>query len=34
MIIVLRPNASPESAQTILSRISEAGLTPLHMPGS
>jgi 3-deoxy-7-phosphoheptulonate synthase len=34
MIIVLRPNASPESAQTILKRISDAGLQPLHMPGS
>ena len=34
MIIVLRPEASPESAQAILARISEAGLTPLHMPGS
>ena len=34
MIIVLRPEASPDSASRILSRISEAGLTPLHMPGS
>ncbi|HEX8668595.1 MAG TPA: 3-deoxy-7-phosphoheptulonate synthase [Allosphingosinicella sp.] len=34
MIIVLRPNASPEAAQNILKRISEAGLQPLHMPGS
>ena len=34
MIIVLRPNAPPETAQQILDRIAEAGLTPLHMPGS
>jgi 3-deoxy-7-phosphoheptulonate synthase len=34
MIIVLKRDASPEAAQTILTRISEAGLQPLHMPGS
>jgi 3-deoxy-7-phosphoheptulonate synthase len=34
MIIVLRRDASPDAAQAILARISEAGLTPLHMPGS
>lgn len=34
MIIVLRPGAPPETAQQILDRIAEAGLTPLHMPGS
>ena len=34
MIIVLRPNAPPDTAEQILARITEAGLTPLHMPGS
>jgi 3-deoxy-7-phosphoheptulonate synthase len=34
LIIVLRPDAPPDSASEILGRISEAGLTPLHMPGS
>ena len=34
MIIVLKPGASPSAAESILSRISEAGLKPLHMPGS
>jgi 3-deoxy-7-phosphoheptulonate synthase len=34
MIIVLKRDASPQAAQSILSRISEAGLKPLHMPGS
>lgn len=34
MIIVLRPDASPEAAQAILARIEEAGLKPLHMPGA
>jgi 3-deoxy-7-phosphoheptulonate synthase len=34
MIIVLKPAAPPETADEILARISGAGLTPLHMPGS
>jgi 3-deoxy-7-phosphoheptulonate synthase len=34
MIIVLRREAPPEAAAQLLDRISEAGLTPLHMPGS
>jgi 3-deoxy-7-phosphoheptulonate synthase len=34
MIIVLRPEATADAADKILARISEAGLTPLHMPGS
>ena len=34
MIIVLRPEASAEHAESILARISAAGLKPLHMPGS
>ncbi|QPQ54339.1 3-deoxy-7-phosphoheptulonate synthase [Allosphingosinicella flava] len=34
MIIVLKPGASPEAAQNILARIADAGLKPLHMPGS
>jgi 3-deoxy-7-phosphoheptulonate synthase len=34
MIIVLKPTAPAEAAQEILDRISGAGLTPLHMPGS
>jgi 3-deoxy-7-phosphoheptulonate synthase len=34
MIIVLKPSTPPESAQRILDRIGEAGLQPLHMPGS
>lgn len=34
MIIVLKPDASKQAAQDILDRISAAGLTPLHMPGS
>jgi 3-deoxy-7-phosphoheptulonate synthase len=34
MIIVLRPDAPPESAERLLQRISAAGLQPLHMPGS
>jgi 3-deoxy-7-phosphoheptulonate synthase len=34
MIIVLRPEASPESAERLLDRIAGAGLKPLHMPGS
>ncbi|CAA9522601.1 MAG: 2-keto-3-deoxy-D-arabino-heptulosonate-7-phosphate synthase I beta [uncultured Sphingomonadaceae bacterium] len=34
MIIVLKPDASPQSAERLLERISGAGLKPLHMPGS
>jgi 3-deoxy-7-phosphoheptulonate synthase len=34
MIIVLKPEATPEHAEQILARISDAGLKPLHMPGS
>lgn len=34
MIVVLKREASPESAQRLLARISDAGLQPLHMPGS
>jgi 3-deoxy-7-phosphoheptulonate synthase len=34
MIIVLKPEAPSASVEQLLSRISEAGLTPLHMPGS
>lgn len=34
MIIVLKPEAPPESADRILGRIGDAGLQPLHMPGS
>ena len=34
MIIVLHREAPPEAAARILGRISEAGLKPLHMPGS
>jgi 3-deoxy-7-phosphoheptulonate synthase len=34
MIIVLKPEATPEIAQELLDRISEKGLTPLHMPGA
>ena len=34
MIIVLKPQASPESAQRLLDKIKAAGLKPLHMPGS
>jgi 3-deoxy-7-phosphoheptulonate synthase len=34
MIIVLKPEASPEHAEQILARIADAGLKPLHMPGS
>ena len=33
MIIVLKPEASSDVAETILARISDAGLKPLHMPG-
>ncbi|TMJ16805.1 MAG: 3-deoxy-7-phosphoheptulonate synthase [Alphaproteobacteria bacterium] len=34
MIIVLKPEATAETAREILDRISEKGLKPLHMPGS
>jgi 3-deoxy-7-phosphoheptulonate synthase len=34
MIIVLKHEAPPESAQRILDRIGGAGLQPLHMPGT
>jgi 3-deoxy-7-phosphoheptulonate synthase len=34
LIIVLRPDAPTDAAEQILGRISGAGLTPLHMPGS
>jgi 3-deoxy-7-phosphoheptulonate synthase len=34
MIIVLKPEATPEIAQELLDRISEKGLKPLHMPGA
>jgi len=34
MIIVLRPEAPPEAAERLLTRIADAGLKPLHMPGA
>ena len=34
MIIVLKPDAPDGAAQDILARIADAGLKPLHMPGS
>src|SRR5688572_31155975 len=34
MIIVLRPETTPEQAQEILARIGALGLKPLHMPGT
>ena len=34
MIIVLKPEASPEIAQELLERISAKGLKPLHLPGA
>jgi 3-deoxy-7-phosphoheptulonate synthase len=34
MIIVLKPEATPEIAQELLDRIADKGLTPLHMPGA
>ena len=34
MIIVLKPEASPEIAQELLDRIAAKGLKPLHMPGA
>ena len=34
MIIVLKREATPETAQELLDRIAEKGLKPLHMPGT
>jgi 3-deoxy-7-phosphoheptulonate synthase len=34
MIIVLKPEADAQTAEAILARIRDAGLQPLHMPGS
>ena len=34
MIIVLKPDAPADSADRLLARIADAGLQPLHMPGS
>jgi 3-deoxy-7-phosphoheptulonate synthase len=34
MIIVLKPQATPADAEEILDRIAQAGLKPLHMPGT
>jgi 3-deoxy-7-phosphoheptulonate synthase len=34
MIVVLKPEATPGTAERLLERISKAGLKPLHMPGS
>ena len=34
MIIVLRPEATPEVTQDLLERIADKGLKPLHMPGA
>ena len=34
MIIVLRPEATAETAQALLDRIADKGLKPLHMPGT
>jgi 3-deoxy-7-phosphoheptulonate synthase len=34
MIIVLRPNAPADAAERLLAKIADAGLTPLHMPGT
>src|SRR4051794_41410559 len=33
MIIVLKPEASPETARELIEKIEAKGLTPLHMPG-
>jgi 3-deoxy-7-phosphoheptulonate synthase len=33
MIIVLKPEASPEIAEALLAEIADRGLKPLHMPG-
>ena len=34
MIIVMKPEASPETVDRLLGRIAAKGLTPLHMPGA
>ncbi|MEA3039534.1 MAG: 3-deoxy-7-phosphoheptulonate synthase [Sphingomonadales bacterium] len=34
MIIVLKPEAPPETAQALIDRIAAKGLKPLHMPGA
>jgi 3-deoxy-7-phosphoheptulonate synthase len=34
MIIVLKPEAPPETARELIDRIEAAGLKPLHMPGA
>src|SRR4051794_41848620 len=34
MIIVLKPEAPPETAQELIDRIAARGLKPLHMPGA
>src|SRR3954449_1408318 len=34
MIIVLKPEASAETAQELIDRIAAKGLKPLHMPGA
>jgi len=34
MIIVMKPDASSEHVESLLARIADKGLTPLHMPGS
>lgn len=34
MIIVMKPDASKDHVDQLLARISDKGLTPLHMPGS
>ena len=34
MIVVLKPDAPAETAERLIARISNAGLKPLHMPGS
>ena len=34
MIIVLTPDAPADSAERLLPRIKDAGLQPLHMPGT
>jgi len=34
MIIVLKPEAPPETAQELIDRIAAKGLKPLHMPGA
>ena len=34
MIIVMKPDSSPDHVDALLARIADKGLTPLHMPGS